>query len=179
MKKDADSNRSNSMLALLGFGAVVAGAALFGSRYSPRDARTKLWYQRLDKPKYNPPQSLYPVIWTALYASMAYSGWKTWQAEDSPERSRALRLWASQLVANAEWTMLFFGEHRPKKALADVLLLESTILRYIKTAAKVDRTAAVSFVPYAAWVAFALVLNADIARRNPYAEDMFPRSRVA
>ncbi len=49
------TNKSKSLLALAGFGAAVAGAAWFGSRYSPKDPRTKLWYNRLDKPGYNPP----------------------------------------------------------------------------------------------------------------------------
>lgn len=168
--------KPRSLFALLGFGAAVAGAAWYGSRYSPRDARTKLWYSRLEKPAYNPPKYVFPIVWTSLYALIAFSGWRTWEAGSSPERSRALRLWAQQLVANAEWTRLFFGKHNPKGALADSVALESMIIRYILAARKVDNLAAASFVPYSAWVAFATVLNADIARRNPDAERMFPRA---
>ena len=83
------------------------------------------------------------------------------------ERNRALRLWVSQLAANAQWSKLFFGQHRPTLALADVLALEGTIASYIAAARKVDRAAANAFIPYGAWVAFATVLNAEIARRNP------------
>lgn len=171
--------RSRSSLALLGFGAAVAGAGFFASRYSPRDSRTNLWFRRLEKPSYNPPDYVFPVVWTALYSLIAISGWRTWQAEDSPERTAALRLWVKQLLANAEWTRLFFGEHRPKRALADVVLLESLIIRYIKAAKKVDRVAAMTFVPYATWVAFATLLNAEIVRLNPDAETKFPRPRAA
>ncbi len=171
--------RSRSTLALVGFGAAVAGAAWFGSRYSPRDVRTKLWYGRLKKPSYNPPNAVFPIVWTSLYTLIAISGWRAWQAESSPERSRALRLWVQQLVANAQWTKLFFGDHNPKRALADVIFLESVIVRYILTAKDVDRAAAAAFVPYAAWVAFATVLNAQIALKNPNALAKFPRPRVA
>jgi tryptophan-rich sensory protein len=52
-------------------------------------------------------------------------------------------------------------------SLADSIALELTILSYIKTERRVDRGAANAFIPYAAWVAFATVLNAEIARRNP------------
>ncbi len=173
------AKNTKSLLALAGFGAAVAGAAWFGSRYSPKDPRTKLWYSRLEKPSYNPPDYVFPIVWSTLYSLMAISGWRVWQGEDSPERSRALRLWAAQLASNAEWTKLFFGEHRPVRALADVVALESMIVRYIATARKVDTGAALCFVPYAAWVGFAAVLNADIARRNPDARKKFPRPRAA
>ena len=86
----------------------------------------------------------------------------------SRERNAALRLWVSQLAANAQWSKLFFGERRPTLALADVLALEGTIFSYIAAARKVDRGAANAFIPYAAWVAFATVLNAEILRLNPH-----------
>jgi translocator protein len=174
-----DSTKSKSVLALAGFGAAVAAAGWFGARHSPKDLRTKLWYSRLDKPNFNPPDYVFPVVWTSLYAMIAISGWRVWEAESSEERSRALRLWASQLASNAEWTKIFFGQHRPTLALADPVMLEATIVKYILAADKVDRAAALCFVPYAAWVAFAGVLNAEIARRNPDAYKKLPRSRAA
>ena len=72
----------------------------------------------------------------------------------------------SQLAANAKWSKLFFGQHRPNLALADSIALEGMILSYMNAARKVDRGAASAFIPYAAWVAFATVLNSEIARRN-------------
>lgn len=97
---------------------------------------------------------------------MAWSGWRVWSAAPSRERNRALRLWISQLSAT-KWSKLFFGEHRPALALVDVIALEGMILSYIMAARKVDRAAANAFIPYAAWVAFAAVLNSEIARLNP------------
>jgi tryptophan-rich sensory protein len=171
--------RSNGWLALLGFGAVVAGAGWLGARYSPRDLRTRVWYKRLEKPSYNPPNYVFPIVWASLYSLIAISGWRIWREEDSPERARALRLWATQLATNAEWTKLFFGEHRPKLALANVVSLESMIVNYILAAKEIDGAAAACFVPYAAWVAFATLLNEEIVRRNPRAETMLPHARVA
>ena len=109
----------------------------------------------------------FPVIWMSLYAMIAWSGWRIWSAAPSRERKHALRLWISQLSANAKWSKLFFGEHRPTLALADAIALEGMIFSYIKAARKVDRAAANAFIPYAAWVAFAAVLNAEILRLNP------------
>ena len=78
-----------------------------------------------------------------------------------------MRLWISQLAANAKRSKVFFGQHRPRLALADILALEGAIISYISAAYKVDRAAANAFIPYGAWVAFAAVLNAEIIRKNP------------
>jgi len=159
--------KSRSLLALAGFGLVTAGAAWYGARYS-RNGNRDPWYRDLDKPSFTPPDGVSPVVWTALY-TIAWSGWRIWSAAPSRERNAALRLWISQLAANARWSRLFFGKHRPKLALADLLALEGTIASYIAAARRVDRAAANAFLPYGAWVAFATVLNAEIARRNPQA----------
>ena len=158
--------KSGSLLALAGFGLVTAGAAWYGSRYSRNGSRDN-WYRHLDKPSFTPPDKVFPIVWTSLYAMMAWSGWRIWNAAPSPERKHALRLWISQLSATAKWSQLFFGEHRPTLALADVIALEGMIFSYIMAARKVDRAAANAFIPYAAWVAFAAVLSAEIARLNP------------
>ena len=158
--------RSRSLIALAGFGLLTAGAAWYGSRYS-RNGNRDDWYRSLDKPRFTPPDKVFPVVWTTLYALIAWSGWRIWSAAPSQSRNAALRLWISQLAANAKWSELFFGQRRPTLALADVVALESAIFSYIKTASKVDRAAANAFIPYGAWVAFATVLNAEIIRRNP------------
>ena len=100
--------KSNSWLALLGFGAAVACAGWIGSRFSPRDARTKLWYTRLKKPSYHPPNVAFPMAWSILYTLIAISGWRVWRARDSQERSLALGLWAMQLTTNTAWTVDVF-----------------------------------------------------------------------
>lgn len=159
------SKTSKSLLALAGFGLATAGAAWYGSRYSRgnRDG----WYRNLRKPTFMPRDEVFPLASTALYALIAYSGWRVWSAAPSYQRDKALRLWISQLAANAQWSKLFFGQRNPVLALADIFALEGSIIGYIAAAHKVDRSAAYAFVPYAAWVAFATVLNAEILRLNP------------
>lgn len=158
--------RKSNWLALAGFGLATAGAAWYATRNS-RDRNRDSWYRDLAKPGFTPRDEAFPAVWTALYALIAWSGYRIWSAAPSRSRNAALQLWLSQLAANAKWSYLFFGRHRPTLALADVVALEGTILSYISAAHKVDRAAAYAFVPYAAWVAFATVLNAEIIRLNP------------
>src|ERR1700722_8524008 len=121
---------SRSLLALAGFGLATAGAAWYGARYSRNNGRNgnrDSWYRELDKPSFTPPDAVFPVVWTSLYALIAWSGWRVWSAAPSRQRNAALRLWISQLAANAKWSKLFFGQRRPTLALADVLALEGMI----------------------------------------------------
>ena len=158
--------KSRSLFALAGFSLATAGAAWLGFHYRPAK-QSRAWYRGLDKPRFTPPNAVFPIVWTCLYSMIAWSGWRVWSAPASVDRSRALRLWFSQLSTNAEWSKLFFGQHRPDLALADLVMLEAYVLGYMAAARKVDRAAAQAFIPYAAWVAFAGLLNAEIVRRNP------------
>jgi translocator protein len=160
------NGNSRSLLALAGFGLATAGAAWYGTRHSRQEGRA-IWYRGLDKPSFTPPQNVYPVVGTTVYAMIAWSGWRIWSAAPSRERNHALRLWISQLATQAKWSKLFFGEPSAGLAVADAVALEGMIFAYIKAARKVDRGAANAFIPYAAWVAFAAVLNSEVARLNP------------
>jgi len=159
-----DRDHSKSYLVLAGFGLAAAGAAIYGSRYTRNGMGA--WYDALDKPSLTPPPPVFPVVWTSLYATMAWSAWRIYHAPPSRDRTRALKLWFSQLATNARWSKLFFGKHRPDLALADSISLAGLIASYISTAGRVDRAAARAFYPYLAWVGFATLLNAEIVRRN-------------
>jgi tryptophan-rich sensory protein len=153
-------------LALLGFGAATAGAALAGAAVSPDDGKAERWYRRLRKPAFTPPRAAFPIVWTTLYALMAASAYRVWRQEESPARKRALASWWAQLAANAAWSPLFFGARRPRAALADLGLLLALLAVYTRESNKVNRGAALMMAPYLAWTGFAGVLNEEIARLN-------------
>jgi tryptophan-rich sensory protein len=90
----------------------------------PRQREAREWYNELDKPGFTFPSAVFPIVWTSLYAMIAWSGWRVWSAPASMNRSLALRFWFSQLSTHAKWSKLFFGQHRPDLALTDLLMLE-------------------------------------------------------
>lgn len=155
---------AKSLLALAGFVAATVRAVRSGAKFSGKNS--KLWYRTLDRPGFAPPDKVFPIVWTTLYALMAWSGWRVWRSRPSLRRSVGLSLWNAQLAANREWSNLFFRDHDPTLALADTLLLDSLIAAYIATVRGVDRPAARAFMPYLVWVSFATLLNAEIVRRN-------------
>ncbi len=162
--------RALGVLGLL-TGAVALVAAAGASVTSGGRGR---WYRDLKKPPFQPPPAAFGPVWTGLYGLMVWSAFRIWRKpveteEQGRMRTRALRLWAAQLVLNGAWSPLFFGAHRPRAALVDIALLVPTLAAYTHSAAKIDRGAALMMAPYLAWASFATLLNIEIVRRNPKA----------
>jgi tryptophan-rich sensory protein len=145
----------NRWIVLTGFLVLVVGGGLgLGYLTAPGE-----WYAGLATPPFNPPAWQFAPVWTVLYILIAVTGWRVWQ------RDRAgwpMRLWGAQLGLNFLWTPIFFGAHQIGLALVVILLLLASILTFIVTAWRLDHLAAWLSGPYAAWVAFASVLNGAI-----------------
>jgi benzodiazapine receptor len=138
----------------------VGGGLAIGAMTGP-DA----WYAQLRKPSFNPPNWLFAPVWTLLYVLIGIAGWRVW-ARRGPLGSGPIALWWAQLGANFLWSPWFFIAHRIDVALGVIVLLLLMILAFIAVTARHDRVAALLFVPYAAWVAFATVLNATFYSLN-------------
>jgi translocator protein len=158
--------RPHAGAALAGFGAIATATAIGGAFVGPARPSVMAWYRALRTPPFTPPSGLFGPVWTLLYALIAVSGWRVWRRPDSPERTRALALWAAQMATNAAWTPLFFGARRPTAALVDLGAQLAATAGYTAAAARVDRPAAALMAPYLGWTTFAGVLNAEIVRRN-------------
>lgn len=147
------------MLLLLVFLVVVlGGGTAIGLATLPGD-----WYAGLAKPPFNPPNAIFGPVWTVLYVLIAVTGWRV--ARRAP-LSPAMALWTLQLLLNFAWSPVFFGLQRPDAALAIVAAMLAAIGGFILVSWRQDRVAALMFAPYAAWVAFATVLNAAIVMLN-------------
>ena len=143
-------------LVYLIFLAVVLGGGLAIGSVTRPDA----WYAALAKPPFNPPNWVFAPVWTLLYVMIAVAGARTY------ERVSGFALWVAQLALNFAWTPAFFLLHRPAVALVIVAALLAVILAFIVQRWSADRVSALLFVPYAAWVAFAALLNASIVVLN-------------
>ncbi|MET3968445.1 MULTISPECIES: TspO/MBR family protein [Bradyrhizobium] len=147
------------MLQLLVFVVGVVGIGwLIGATNLPGE-----WYAALAKPGFVPPNWAFPVAWTILYILIAIAGWRTFRREPS---GRAMQVWAAQLALNFVWSPVMFTMHQIGAALVILICLFVAIVTYISLETSRDRLAAALFVPYAAWVAFAGLLNAAIWRLN-------------
>ncbi|MDX7953727.1 tryptophan-rich sensory protein [Lichenihabitans sp. Uapishka_5] len=147
-------------LALVGFLAASVVAASSGVVFRPPP-----WYRSIAKPRWTPPNWVFPAVWTPLYGLIALSGWLVWR--HGGLAPLPFGFFAAQLVFNALWSALFFGLRRPDLAFVDLVLLWLSILATLVSFASIDGVAAVLLVPYLAWVTVAGALNVEVWRRNP------------
>lgn len=146
-------------LALILFLALVVGGGLaIGYLTMPGE-----WYARLAKPGFTPPGWIFGPVWAALYLMIAIAGWRIWRTD---RRGWPMKLWWGQLLLNFLWSPIFFSAHQIGLALVIIVSMLGVIVAFIASAWRKDRLSAWLFSPYAAWVAFAAVLNASIFALN-------------
>jgi tryptophan-rich sensory protein len=155
----SDLRSPRSIAALAVFLAVVIGVgALIGISTAPG-----AWYAGLEKPPFNPPNWVFGPVWFALYVLIAVAGWRTFLAEPT---GTGMKLWAGQMLLNWAWSPIWFGLNQTWLAFAVIVGILALIIAFIGERWRRDRVSALLFVPYAAWVGFASLLNLSIALLN-------------
>lgn len=152
-----------SLLALAAFLILCFAAAYLGSLATRPNIPD--WYVLLRKPMLTPPNDVFPVAWTILFALMAVAAWLVWRS-GNVERWPALIAFFVQLALNVAWSFAFFGNRSPVAGAVVIVLLVAAIGWTIQRFHGVDRLAALLLVPYLAWVAFATYLNFGILILN-------------
>lgn len=77
-----------------------------------------------------------------------------------------MSLWWAQLALNFLWSPVFFAMHRIGMALIVISLLLVIIWAFVAVTARQCTRAALLFVPYGLWVAFATLLNGSLYLLN-------------
>lgn len=124
------------------------------------------WYAGLTKPKWTPPNWVFPVTWTLLYLLMAFAGARL---AGLPDAGTALALWSLQIALNALWTPVFFGLRKIKMGLYVITGLWGAVALCVGVFWSYDAVAGLAFAPYLVWVSIALMLNLSVYRLNPQA----------
>ncbi len=149
------------MLALAGWILLSFLAATIGGLAAPGP-----WYERVNKPSWNPPNAVFAPVWTVLFLMMGVAAWLVWQRRGQPGVTLALTLFVGQLCLNTLWSWLFFHWHRMDLAFYELLLFWALILATLLAFWQVRPLAGWLFVPYLLWVSFAGFLNLTLWRLN-------------
>ena len=138
--------------------AACGAAAATGAMFQPG-----AWYRGLSKPRWTPPDWLFPVAWTVLYLSMSAAAARVAML---PDTGQALALWSVQIALNTLWTPVFFGLRRIGAGLVVIGLLWLAVAATMVAFWQYDRIAGALFVPYLVWVTVAGMLNRSVWYRN-------------
>lgn len=125
------------------------------------------WYRNLNKPRWNPPDWAFPVVWTSLYVLIILSVGRVWNAAADDAKGQLLMVIGCNLVLNVIWSVLFFTMRKPRWALVEVVLMWVSIVVMIIVFSAIDALSAWLLVPYLVWVSVASFLNFTIIRLNP------------
>ena len=164
MSTGKERTRAGDLLGLGGFLVLCLAISAIGGWTTAQSVGT--WYQTLQKPVFNPPDWLFAPVWTLLYLMIAVAGWRVWRSTGLAGARAGMAAYAAQLALNLAWSFLFFGGRMIEVALAEILLLLVMICVNAVLFWRADRLAGWLLVPYAAWVAFACVLNFALWRLN-------------
>ena len=161
-----DGSLSRPAAAALAATALVAPALVSLGESPSRSRSTRIWYALLRKPGFNPPKAVFPVVWTLLDGALAFGAYRLARKPSTPQRNRALGLFAANVAMITGWSRLFFRRHDLGAAAAGSAAIAATATAYVAAARPVDKPAAASAVPLVAWVAFATVLSTTVWRMN-------------
>ena len=121
-------------------------------------------YREIKTPPLAPPSILFPIVWTLLYILMGISAAMIYQSRtsDFKKRTAALATYASSLVVNFAWSIIFFKFRAFFLAFIWLLLLLYLIVKTILQYKEINKIAAYLQIPYALWVTFAGYLTFGI-----------------
>jgi len=127
------------------------------------------WFDRIPKPKINPPNFVFGPVWTLLYGLMGVSVSRIVKAASSSSAaaSGALKLWYAHYALNLIWAPIFFGLKRFRLGFIISSLLVLTLAGILPLYHAIDPTAAYLQIPYLVWLMFATVLNYQFCVLNP------------
>ncbi|KFE52447.1 tryptophan-rich sensory protein TspO [Pseudomonas syringae] len=121
------------------------------------------WYDSLQKPRFTPPNWVFPVAWTTIYLLLA---WAAYRLTLLPGSETVLALWAAQIALNTLWTPVFFGANRIGVAMVILALLWIVVAIMVVMALRLNIVTGLILFPYLLWLSVAAALNFSILRHN-------------
>ncbi len=117
------------------------------------------WYVNLNKPSFNPPNWIFPIMWSFLYVLIATAGWKLWDAQASKQLKTTF---ITYTLFNWSWSFIFFGAHLLITGFFWIMVINIINLFLIIKAWKSVKLSAILMIPPILWTSFAALLNLSV-----------------
>ncbi len=145
------------VFALIFIGSVIGSSTKTG---------VSTWYKDLNRSPLSPPNYLFGIVWTILYAMIGASGFLMWQNQHFPRLRLIKILYVVQLILNFSWTPLFFSYHLVGTSLLCIILMNTLVAFMIYLSYEKIRAVSILMIPYLFWLLFATYLNFYIWQNN-------------
>ncbi len=163
---DLETSRFGRLGSVLLSSTAMLWPAWAGRRWGPHRMAAGVWYRILRKPAIQPPDVVFPVVWSGIDLALTAAAYRLLRQPASPKRNRAVAWLAVNVGLIGAWSGVFFGRRSLPASTALAAGMIGTGAAYVAAARRTDRIAAAAGVPYVAWVGFATVLTAAIWQRN-------------
>lgn len=117
-------------------------------------------FEAIAQPPLTPPMWVFPVVWSILFVLMGIASYLV--VMQKGEDTKALTLYAVQLIFNFFWSIWFFKLGWYLFAFLWLVVLWILILATIRAFAKISKPSAWLMLPYLLWVTFAGYLNLGV-----------------
>lgn len=115
------------------------------------------WYQNLNAPPLTPPNVLFPIVWTTLYAMLGVVGWRL--SRDAAMR-KIFGVFCVYMLMNWAWSFIFFIAHWMLAGFIWIMLMNVLTVTLIGALhRRGDKISAILLVPLLLWTSFAAYLN--------------------
>ncbi len=150
----------NKYISLVGFVLVFETVSYFIGEATR--AEVDGWYRTLVKPPLNPPDIVFPIMWTLLYGLIAGTGWVLWRNRTMASGKQRLQIFAAYMAFNWSWTFVFFSAHQILAGLIWIFIINLLSIAIIVKSWNGPKHAALLMIPPTAWTFFAMYLNGGI-----------------
>ena len=152
------------------FGSLIDGGLSAASRQvlAPSEiAGDAGWYAKLEKPGWNPPGWLFPIMWLIVSKPTQLVGvWRLITSVSDAETSLPLLVYCLHLSLGDAWNKVFFGLQCTGRGLVVISAFWTALLTSVYLFYQADSTAGLFLVPTFLWVTVATSLNASIYQLN-------------
>lgn len=145
------------------FVMILIGSAIGSSTRGGLDS----WYINLKRSPLTPPNYVFPIAWTILYALIGFSGAIIWHGKDIAYIKWIKILYIAQLILNWSWSPLFFNFYLTGLSFIVILVMDILVALIIYLTYKGEITSLyIMMTPYLLWLLFATYLNFYIWKFN-------------
>ena len=137
-------------------GTVIIAIYVIGSgRMVATDAE---WYRSLPRPSWQPPSSVFGIIWPYNFAMLVTATWLVASRLSTANQMIWLLSLALSVIAALTWAWLFYGPHAILASGFALVLATVFTIPLLVIAFRVSPVLGFAFLPYQLWLAVATSL---------------------